>query len=462
MPPMASRIPRSASLSVDLARRLDVVVAEAQRQWRAPGVSVGLVRDGSLVYSRHVGAARLDPLAAADDNTQFMMGSITKTFTAVLIMQLRDAGRLDLHDRLSDHLPLVTHGDMTLHQLLGHVSGLQREPVGRIWETLDHPDLAGLLAGVDEAERVVRPYEQFHYSNLGYALLGAVVERVAGGTWEEVLVDRILRPLGMTRTSLRPDDDRAYGFLVHPFAGTLTPEPTFDLRAGAPLGGLWTSITDLCRYAAFVADPHPTVLDPMTMVEMTRPTVIVDPEVWSLGYGLSWSMSRRGERVYAGHGGAMPGFLAGLRVARKDQLGAVVFANATAGAAPLALAGDLLDVALDAAPTVPEAWRPEAAHPEFDDLVGSWWSEGSELLFTVREGQLWASVPGEPARFGDTRFAPDGQHYRAVEGRERGERLELVRDATGRVTKLYFATYAVTREPLSFAQLTSEHHAGLS
>ena len=107
MPPMASRIPRSASLSVDLARRLDVVVAEAQRQWRAPGVSVGLVRDGSLVYSRHVGAARLDPLAPADDNTQFMMGSITKTFTAVLIMQLRDAGTVSY-----THLTLPTNREV--------------------------------------------------------------------------------------------------------------------------------------------------------------------------------------------------------------------------------------------------------------------------------------------------------------------------------------------------------------
>ena len=229
-----------------------------------------------------------------------------------------------------------------------------------------------------------------------------------------------------------------------------------QLRGGAALGGLWTTVPDLCRYAAFVADPDPAVIAPATLTEMTRPVVIVDPEAWTLGYGLSWSMARRGERVYTGHGGAMPGFLAGLRVSRRDRLGAVVFANTTAGAQPIGLAADLLDHVLDVAPTVPTAWAPEAPHHDLTSLLGTWWSEGMALELSIRDGQLWASLPGEPARFGDTRFAPDGEHFRAVEGRERGERLEVVRDATGAVVKLYFATYAVTREPKSFAELSSD------
>ena len=450
----------STPFDAALVRQLDVAVTQAQREWRSPGLSVGLARDGHLVYTRHVGVAATSPRRAPDDDTQFMMGSITKTFTAILVMQLRDEGRLDLHDPLGRHLPELAHGSMTVHQLLSHASGIQREPVGHIWETLRTPDSAEILAGVAEAERVLRPYEQFHYSNLAYAVLGAVVERVRGQSWETAVHERILTPLGMHRTGLRPGDGHAVGFLVHPYAGTAAAEPMFDLRGGASLGGLWTTVADLCRYGAFIADPDPSVLAPETLTEMTRPVVIVDPQSWTLGYGLSWSMARRGERIYTGHGGAMPGFLAGLRVSRCDRLAAVAFANTTAGAQPLALAGDLLDLVLDVSPTVPATWEPEAPSDALTPLLGAWWSEGTALEFSIRDGELWASIPGEPARFGDTRFAPDGEHFRAVEGRERGERLEVVRDATGAVVKLYFATYAVTRDPKSFAELSSDTARG--
>ena len=106
------------------------------------------------------------------------------------------------------------------------------------------------------------------------------------------------------------------------------------------------------------------------------------------------------------------------------------------------------------------AWEPEASSDGLAPLLGTWWSEGSPVEFSIRDGQLWASIPGEPARFGDTRFAPDGEHFRAVEGRERGELLEVVRDGTGAVVKLYFATYAVTRDPKSFGDLSSDTARG--
>ena len=118
----ASVIPLGEGLVRDLERR----VREAQSQWHSPAVSAGLLRDGALVWSCHVGSARLDPLAAPTDDTQYMIGSITKTFTAVLIMALRDAGRLSLDDRLDKYLPRTRHGAITIRQMLAHASGLQR------------------------------------------------------------------------------------------------------------------------------------------------------------------------------------------------------------------------------------------------------------------------------------------------------------------------------------------------
>jgi CubicO group peptidase (beta-lactamase class C family) len=369
-------------------------------------------------------------------------------------MQLRDEGRIDLEDPLGTWLPESRHAGLTVRRLLSHTSGLQREPVGHVWESLDAPDVGRLLAHLEDAEQVLPPHLAFHYSNLAFALLGQVVERLDGRPWAEALRDRVLTPLGMTRTSLTPADDHAVGYQVDPFAGTVTREPVLALRAMDPLGGLWSSVADMTRYAAFLTDPDPAVLRPETLDEMCRPLVMMDPDSWRTGYGLGYELVRSGDRIHAGHRGAMPGYLSGLRVSRSQGVGVFVVATTTAGAEPGPLATRLLDLVLDALPRVRPAWTPEQPHPDLAELLGSWWSEGEELVLEVRQGELWMRVAsGSPVD--DTRFVrEDEATFRAVAGRERGERLELVRGADGALTKLYFATYAVTRRPTAFADLT--------
>ncbi|NUO36422.1 MAG: beta-lactamase family protein [Dermatophilaceae bacterium] len=441
-------------LSSGLERELLGRVVAAQRSWRAPGVSVGVVRDGALVWSTHVGSARLgtEP-TPADDDTQFMIGSVTKTFTALAVMSLRDEGRLSLDDTLDAYVPGSRHARVPLRQMLAHASGLQREPVGNIWESLEAPERDAFLAGVEEAEQVLPPHHAFHYSNLAYGLLGQVVERVTGQEWEAVVRERVLEPLGMTRTGLTPADDRAHGYQVDPYAGTAREEPLFTLNATAPLGGLWSTVADMARYAAYVAAPDARVVRPETVDEMCRPLIMTDVHGWAGAYGLGFGMGRRGDRVFVGHGGAMPGFLTGLRVRRKEGVGAIVFANATSGALTLALATDLVEAVVDAEPSVQAAWVPEVEQPALTELLGLWWSEGSPLTFFVRGGQLWSRLSDDDP-LSETRYAAEGtDRYRAVEGRERGEVLEVVRAGDGTVEKLYFATYAVTRAPLAFADL---------
>lgn len=434
---------------------LDRAAATAQRDWRAPAVSAGVVRDGEVVWSGHVGEVSADGRPATD-RTQFLIGSVTKTFTALLVLMLRDEGRLALDDPLDRHLGVAAHTDVTVRQMLAHASGLQREPAGRLWESLAAPDAVELMAQLGSAERVLPPLYQFHYSNLAYALLGQVVEELTGQPWEVALRERILDPLGMTDTGLTPQEDRARGYYVHPFTGVLVEEPVFDLKATGALGGLWSTVSDLLRYAAFVADPDPSVIRPETVDEMCRPLVMTDLAGWARGYGLGFELVRTGERVVAGHGGAMPGFLTGWRVRREDQVGAVVFANSTAGADSPGLATRLVNLVLDAEPSAVEPWRPSAPQPRLAGLLGSWWSEGEELRFEVRDNELWCRLPATPLTSAETRFAEEGpDRFRAVAGRERGELLEVRRGADGQVQRMYFATYALTREPLAFADLGS-------
>lgn len=133
-----------------------------------------------------------------------------------------------------------------------------------------------------------------------------------------------------------------------------------------------------------------------------------------------------------------------------------MFANTTAGADSLVLAGRLVAEVLDAEPRPAQAWVPSTPRPELAEILGSWWSEGEELVFEVRGEDLWCRVPGAPATTNETRFEADGaDRFRAVQGRERGELLEVARDEEGKVSRMYFATYAVTREPRAFADLVT-------
>lgn len=448
-------LPVSGSpLGEGLARSLEHQVREAQSQWHSPAVSAGLVRDGTLVWSSHVGSARLDPLRVPTDDTQYMIGSITKTFTALLVMGLRDAGRLSLDDRLEKYLPGTRHGALTIRQMLAHASGLQREPVGRIWENLDAPDRERLLRELEDAEQVLPAHLAFHYSNLAFALLGQVVEQLEARAWVDVVTQRILAPLEMRNTGLVPDQaGRALGYQVHPHSGVVTVEPAFDQRAMAPLGGLWSTVADLGRYASFVADPMEEILCSDSVDEMCRPLIMTDVEGWGRGYGLGFDLQRIGERVLAGHGGAMPGYVAGLRVRRQDRVGAVVFANTTAGAEPVALAGQLVSAVLDAEPSMAAVWTPSQPQPDLAGILGSWWTEGAEIVFEVRDNALWSRIAGG-LPIADTRFVRvEGDLFRAVAGRERGEVLEITRGPGGEVERMHLASYALTRIPTAFADL---------
>ena len=439
----------------DTAAELERIARDRQREHRLPGLIAGVARDGELAWHLGVGAADLadlDTPPGPDD--QFPIASNTKTFTAVLVMQLRDEGRLDLDDPIDKHLPTITHGAVTIRSMLAHVSGMQREPVGDVWETLVNPDREQLLAGFNEAERVHRPHHVFHYSNLAFSVLGELVAQLDGREWLDSLRARLLEPLGLTRTTLTPTEPVVGGYFVPPYSDVPVPEPRIDLKALAPCGGLYSTANDLARWSAFVADPPADVLDPDTLEEMLQPQILMDTLRWGGAFGLGFMLQRSGDRVYAGHTGGFPGSISGVFTDRTARTGALVLMNSSVAPDPAAFALELADTVTDREPRVEPAWRPGTDVPgELAELLGVWFSEGAAFTFSVREGTLEAraqKAPGHqpPAVF--ERVAAD--LYRTVSGRERGELLRLTRDADGRVSRMNWATYLVTREPLAFGQ----------
>ncbi|WP_375491579.1 serine hydrolase domain-containing protein [uncultured Jatrophihabitans sp.] len=446
------------SFRPDTTAALDRIARDRQRKHRVPGLYAGVLRGGEIAWGLGVGAADVDDLdTAPGPDDQFLIASNSKTFTAVLVLQLRDEGRLALDDPLDKHLPSVTHPGVTIRSLLSHVSGMQREPVGDVWDTLVNPDRDELLDGFNEAARVDTPHHVFHYSNLAFAVLGELVAQLDGRTWEQSLRARLLDPLGMRRTSVGFDGRHVHGYFVPPYNDVPISEPVPQFNAMAPCGGLASTAEDLARWSAFVADPPAEVLAPDTLEEMLQPQILTDTVRWGGSIGLGFMVLRSGERLYAGHTGGMPGHISGLFTERATGTGALALMNSSAAPDPAAFAMELADTASDREPAPEPAWRPgTAVPPALVGVLGLWFSEGRPFVFSVREGVLEARADGAPDWQPPAVFERVGEDvYRTVSGRERGELLQLTRDAPaqdGRVTRMRWATYPVTREPLAFGQ----------
>jgi CubicO group peptidase (beta-lactamase class C family) len=436
-------------------RALRLIALDKQREGRVPGLFAGVARGGRLVWGEGIGQADLGADRAPTEDDQFLVASNTKTFVAVMVMQLRDEGRLSLDDLLGDHVPEVSH-PITIRQCLAHVSGMAREPLGDVWETLENPSAKELRRDFDDVERVLRPHDHWHYSNVVYAMLGQLIEELDGRSWEESLSRRLLDPLGMTRTSNGFDGGpHARGYYVAPYDDVPRPEPVMDLKGLAPCGGLASTADDLAKWSAFVADPG-ELLSADTLEEMCQPQILLTTDAWNAAMGLGFFLIRSGtDRTYVGHTGGMPGHITGVFTHRESGTGGIVLMNNSAPPPPDAFAIELADHVVEHDPVEDEPWRPGTEIPdELRGLLGRWFSEGQPFVFWVEQGELKARIDKPTAaKLTPSRFVKVSDDvYRDVAGRERGEILRVTRDVSGAVTKLNWATYLFTREPIAFGE----------
>ena len=272
------------------------------------------------------------------------------------------------------------------------------------------------------------PAKAHHYSNLAYSLLGEIVARESGVPYVEHVRTRLFEPLGLARTSWVEEEPRALGYLVDEYTGEARREGHVEVRGATPMGQFWSTVGDLCRWGAFLAEGRDDVLAPATVDEMWAPQVMVSPDVWTLGWGLGLELISHDDRIFGGHTGAMPGFLAGLFVNRETKTGAAVLTNAGTRAATRGIALELACAAIELWPPEIEPWRPASPPPpEIAAILGRWWSEGDEFVFTWRDGKLNAHIPGSAAWVKPSVFEPlSGGSFRVESGREAGERLRVV------------------------------------
>jgi CubicO group peptidase (beta-lactamase class C family) len=422
-------------------------IAVAQTEGRTPSLVAAVVRDGRPVW--HGARTSVDG-HGPDENVQYRIGSITKTFTAVLVLRLRDEGALDLADPLEKHLPGTGAGEATVAELLAHSGGLAAESPAPWWERTPgslRPELADVLGKQPLLHPVGRRH---HYSNPGYTLLGALVEKVRGASWEEVLRQEVLEPLGLNRTSGRPQAPHAGGWAVHPWADVMLAEPAEDLGRMAPAGQLWSTTGDLARFAVFLTQGDDRVLSAESVREMRAPAAPVEAADVADGsaYGLGLQIQYRDGRLLVGHSGSLPGFLANLTINVEDDVAAVVLANCTSGPLVAGVGADLVRIVAEAEPRIPEPWRPL---PEVDasvlELAGQWYwgTHAFALRLTADKGVSLEPLSGVGRR---SRFRSNGDGtWTGLEGYYAGELLRAVRRPDGTVSHLDLGSFVFTRQP---------------
>jgi CubicO group peptidase (beta-lactamase class C family) len=249
-----------------LGARVDAAAADALREIAVAGFSVAVVRHSRPVLAKGYGYANLAERVPASATTIYRLASITKEFTAAAILHLTERGRLSLDDPIGDYLPdYPGDGRITIRQLLSHTSGLSDATVLPLLEEsggvgIDRNELIGLVAAQPLDSE---PGSEHSYSNVGYILLGLLIERVTGTAYADYVENEILRPLGLDRTfqcpnEQRPDNGWAHGYDIQygnwSRALRLGRPPTFidpppiDMGVVSSAGALCSTATDLADY----------------------------------------------------------------------------------------------------------------------------------------------------------------------------------------------------------------------
>lgn len=325
------------------AHLLDVWLESMVDFERLPGLSIAVIHDQEIVHARGYGHRDVRRRLEATPNTVYGICSISKMFTALAVMQLRDAGRLGLDDPVSRHLPWFTPAGETaerpptLRDLLRHSGGLPCEADHTVWDDPERlfPARDELIARVGRLELSHPVNTRFNYSNLGYSLLGEVVSAVSGQSYEEYVQEHILDPLGMKDTILFPAAGRAGRELATGYGRAPRRRgPRVELtgcapRTLAPAVGYYSTVMDMARFARWqfrVLDgSDERILSRRTLEEMQ--TVQWPDPKWGLGFTLYWI----GDLDLYGHQGGCShsGFKAQFILCPEEQTAVVVMINAS-------------------------------------------------------------------------------------------------------------------------------------
>ena len=427
-------------------KKLDEHVARMMNKNLLSGMGLGIVQNGKVIFAKGFGLANAAAKTPVTPDTVFRIASISKTFTAIGVMQLWEQGKFQLDDPINDHLTSfkVLHDDpsappVTIRHMLTHTSGIGEakslgELVGGMLLNLSSdrvkpgdpiPPLAEYYNSVLKPD--VYPGEKWAYANHAFSTLGQLIEDVSGEPFPEYMIRHVFEPLGMNKTdylfSSRVRDGLAQGYEAK--NGRLKPADLFefpDLGAGS----VYSSVDEMSLYLAALMNggknEHGSVLNPETLKLMMTPQYQEDPHLAAMGLG--FMLENEDGHWAAWHGGALPGFNSALWVAPEEKLGLIVWSN-TATRAIYYFGEGILRSLLglpDYEERLPKPGVINNPHI-WQELVGTykpsrgfnsnariWFTFGGDVEISVRDNQLMMRALAGPMKNGLPLYSTDPEN----------------------------------------------------
>lgn len=419
--PLAAAGPEAAK---DPAAQMDAYLAAAHKIGRFSG-SVLVAHKGKVVLNKGYGMANYELDVPNTPGTKFRLGSVTKQFTAMVILQLEERGKLKVTDTVKAFFPDYPSGEkITLHHLLTHTSGIP-SLTGFPDYTKTQMLYTPALKSVEKFKNLpleFAPGEKFSYSNSGYILLGAVIEKAAGRSYEDVLREFVLQPIGMDDTGYDHAElvlkNRASGY---EFPGdTLANAPYIDMSIPHAAGALYSTTLDLYKWdRALYTDK---LLSKASRDRMFTP--------FKSGYAYGWFIGDVAKRKVIRHGGGIDGFTTDITRFPDDDACVIVLNNYNSGftsSISNAMAGHLFGQPVEFPKEKAVVKLPAAV---LDTYVGEYKLADAPVVFTVRrEGDgLTVQVQGQPAA--PLYAESESKFFMKTVGFE----LSFVKDASGKVT----------------------------
>jgi D-alanyl-D-alanine carboxypeptidase len=327
LPSLVCAFALTAQTPSDLEKKLDEQISSSLRQAGAPSVSVAVVRDGKLFYAKAFGMANLESNRAADTNTRYAVGSISKQFTVAALLLLQEQGKLSLDDRVAKYFPDLTRAsDVTIRQLLSHTSGYEDyAPQDYIIPEWTQPTTPrATLDRWGKKPLNFDPGTRWQYSNTNYVLAGEIFEKAAGMPLVAFLREKIFLPLGMQSAADWPPDQPADATAYTRFA-IGPPRPTKREGAGwyFAAGELAMTPSDLAKWD--IAFLERKILSPKSYEEFTREVKLSNGD--RTHYALGLTIGEVGNIPMFEHGGEVSGFLSSNSVFPTRNGAVIVLSN---------------------------------------------------------------------------------------------------------------------------------------
>ncbi len=372
-----------AQRAQDLLEGFDAKIEKALIDFQVPGIAVGLVVDGQVVYAKGFGYRDLELKLPVTNETLFAIGSCTKAFTTFAMGNLVDEGLIQWDDPVIDVLPEFRLWDqyattnLTIRDLLTHRTGMPRHEF--VWYN-SKMNKSELLRRIRYLQPSFEIRERYQYGQLMYFTAGLAMEKITGKTWEELIQRRILDPLEMTHTNFSVDEVQKSDNFAHPYIeknDSLKKIPFRNLSLISAAGSLNSNVDDMTRWLqmqlAGGVYNNQALINPATLQELHAPQIIVPgapetKETLIYAYGIGWAvLSYRGQ-YFLSHDGVSDGFTSVVGLIPGENIGIVVFANKNMTALPRYLSFEMIDRILEL--------------PHHD-----WFKEGAESIRKNRESQ---------------------------------------------------------------------------